>query len=214
MPSGTNLRVLLVDDHEIVRTGVRRALDGHSDIEVVGEAGSCEETLEHPALTTADVLVLDMNLPDGDVIRLIPQVRGKAKKLRILMFTMQPEDAFAASALKAGAVGFLGKDRPSDELVAAIRKVGRGGTYVSEALAARLVESRGAPDGLPHEALSERERQIFDMVIQGETPGDISRELDLGTSTVATYLKRIREKIGVETNVELVQYAFRSKLVS
>jgi two-component system invasion response regulator UvrY len=208
------VRVLLTDDHVVVRTGIRRALEPHRDIEVVGESATGDGTLSHPALATADVLILDMNLPDVDVLRLIPACRARAPRLRVLVFTMQPEDAYAVAALQAGAVGFVGKDRPIEELVAAVRRIGRGGTHVSPALAARLLESPAMRSTLPHEALSAREREIFDRLVRGATPGDIAAALDLGPSTVATYLQRVREKLGVESNFELVQYAFRRKLVS
>lgn len=208
------IQVVLTDDHAVVRTGIRRALEPHADLAVVGEAADGPALLAHPALTTADVLVLDMNLPDTDVFRLIPECRARAPRLRALVFTMQPEDGYAAAAIRAGAVGFLGKERPMDELVAAVRTIGRGGTHVSAALAARLLETPAAASALPHESLSGRERQIFDRIVRGASPGEIAVELDIGPSTVATYLQRIRDKVGVESNFELLQYAFRRKLVS
>ena len=207
------IRVLLADDHAIVRTGTRRALDPHHDIVVVGEASNGREVLAHPALGMAEVLVLDLNMPDTDVLRLVPECRQRAPRLRVLLFTMHPEDEFAVAALRAGAVGFVGKEQPVDDLVHAVRKVGRGGTQISEVLAARLL---GAPSAgaMPHESLSARERQIFDRLVRGASPGEIGAELGLGSSTVATYMHRIRDKIGVESTFELVQYAFRRKLVS
>ncbi len=208
------IRVLVTDDHAVVRTGIRRALEPHRDIAVVGEAMDGATLLAHPALTGADVAVLDMNLPDTDVLRLIPECRRRAPRLRILVFTMQPEDAYAVAAIRAGAVGFLCKDRPMEELVAAIRTIGRGGSHVSRTLAEKLIETTDVRSALPHETLSGRERQIFDRIVRGASPGDIAAELDIGASTVATYLQRIREKVGVESNFELVQYAFRRKLVS
>ncbi len=209
-----SLRVLLVDDHAVVCTGIRRSLEPHCDVEIVGEAGNGSQLLAHPWLTVADVVVLDMNLPETNVLRLIPECRARAPQLRVLVFTMQPEDAYAVAALRAGAVGFLGKDRPMDELVSAVRRVGRGGSYVSEGLAAKLLETPAVTSPLPHESLSARERQTFDRIVRGASPSDIAHELDIGSSTVATYLQRIREKVGVDSNFELVQYAFRRKLVS
>lgn len=207
------IRVLLVDDHEVVRTGVRRALEPHSDVDIVGEAAGGNELLAHPRLETSEVVVLDMNLPGTNVLALIPELRVRAPRLRVLVFTMQPEDAYAVAALRAGAVGFLCKDRPMEELVDAVRRVGRGSTYVSEALAGKMLELQHVTTPLPHETLSARERQIFDRIVRGATPSDIANDLDIGASTVATYLQRIREKVGVESNFELVQYAFRRKLV-
>lgn len=211
---GATIRVLVTDDHAVVRTGIRRALEPHSDLTVVGEAASGAALLGHPELSSADVLVLDINLPDTSVLDLIPECRARVPHARVLVFTMQPEDAYAVAALRAGAVGFLCKERPMEELVAAVRTVGRGGRYVSDALAAKLLELPHAKSALPHEALSGRERQIFDRIVRGASPGDVAAELDIGPSTVATYLQRIREKVGVESNFELIQYAFRRKLVS
>ena len=206
--------MVVIDDHAVVRTGIRRALEPHADLAVVGEAGSGAELLSHPALASADVLVIDLNLPDTSVLALIAECRARAPRTRVLVFTMQPEDAYAVAALRAGAVGFLCKERPTEELVAAVRTIGRGGRHVSEALAAKLLELPDAKSALPHEALSVRERQIFDRIVRGVSPSDIAAELDIGASTVATYLQRIREKLGVESNFELIQYAFRRKLVS
>ena len=214
MAATQGIRVLVTDDHAVVRTGIRRALEPHRDIEIVGEAMDGATLLAHPALTVADVVTLDMNLPETDVLRLIPECRTHAPRLRILVFTMQPEDAYAVAAIRAGAVGFLSKDRPMEELVDAVRRVGRGGTLVSQTLADKLIEMPDVRSTLPHETLSSRERQIFDRIVRGAGPGEIAGELDIGASTVATYLQRIREKVGVESNFELVQYAFRRKLVS
>lgn len=208
------IRVLLTDDHAVVRTGIRHALAQHPDVVVVGEAHDGASLLAHPELQRTDVLLLDMNLPETSILQLIPACRALAPKLRVLAFTMQPEDAYAVAALRAGAVGFLGKERPMDELVAAVRTVGRGGRWVSDDLAAKLLETPPVATVLPHEGLSERERQIFDRLIRGASPSDIATELAIGPSTVATYLQRIRDKLGVESNFELLQYAFRRKLVS
>lgn len=214
MPAERRIRVLVADDHSVVRTGIRRVLEPHGDIEVIDEAAGGGEVLAHAALPVADVLLLDMNMPDTDVLRLIRECRAQAPRLRILVFTMQPEDAHAVAALRAGAVGFLGKDHPMDDLVDAVRRVGRGGSYVSERLAAQLLEAPAVTSALPHETLSARERQIFDRVVRGASPSDIAGELDIAPSSVATYLRRIREKVGVESTFELVQYAFRRRLVS
>jgi two-component system invasion response regulator UvrY len=214
MPAERRIRVLVADDHAVVRTGIRRALQPHGDLEVIGEAAGGAEVLASPALTVAEVLLLDMNMPDCDVLGLIPECRARAPRLRVLVFTMQPEDAYAVAALRAGAVGFLGKDRPMDELIVALRRVGRGGSYVSERLAAKLLETPAVKSALPHESLSARERQIFDRIVRGAGPIEIAGELDIAPSSVATYLRRIREKVGVESTFELVQYAFRRRLVS
>lgn len=214
MPAERTIRVLVADDHAVVRTGIRRAIEPHGDLEVIGEAASGAQVVSHPALELAEVLLLDMNMPDTDVLRLIPDCRTRAPRLRVLVFTMQPEDAYAVAALRAGAVGFLGKDHPMDELVVALRRVGRGGSYVSERLAAQLLEAPAVAGALPHESLSARERQIFDRIVRGASPSDVAAELDIAPSSVATYLRRIREKVGVESTFELLQYAFRRRLVS
>jgi DNA-binding NarL/FixJ family response regulator len=170
MAGAHGIRVLVTDDHAVVRTGIRRALEPHRDIEVVGEATDGATLLAHPALAVADVVTLDMNLPDTDVLRLIPECRARAPRARVLVFTMQPEDAYAVAALRAGAVGFLSKDRSMEELVEAVRRVGRGETHVSRALADKLIETPDVTSALPHATLSGRERQIFDRIVRGRQP--------------------------------------------
>ena len=206
------MQVYIADDHAVVRAGVRQALDRLSDVIVCGDTADATTLLADPRLATATVLVLDMNLPGGEVIDLLATCRDRWPALRVLVFTMHPEDAYAVAVLRAGASGFLSKDRSMDELVDAVRTVGRGRTYVTDVLARKLVEMppQSAP---PHEGLTVRERQVFDRVVRGVSVSDIAAELHLGLSTVTTYLQRIREKLGVESNFELIQYAFRRKLV-
>ena len=208
------IRVLVTDDHAVVRTGVRQALEPHPDLSVIGEAIDGATLLANPALHMTDVVVLDMNLPETNALDLIPACHARAPSVRVVVFTMQPEDAYAVEALRAGAAGFVGKERPMEELVTAVRRVGRGGRHVSDALMAKLLASPAAAGQQPHETLSGRERQIFDRLVRGASPSEIAAALDIRPSTVTTYLQRIREKVGVESNFELLQYAFRRKLVS
>jgi len=207
-------RMLVVDDHEVVRRGTRQVLAEGFPGATFGEAAAAGEAL---ALLTAerwDLLILDINLPGRSGLEVLEDVRRQWPRLPVLVLSAYPEEEFAVRCLRLGASGYLTKSSASDELVAAARKALEGGKYVTAALAERLAAVLGgAVRGEPHEALSGRELQVVRLVATGKSMKEIAAELHLSEKTIATYRARIAEKLGVSTNVELTRYALQHKLV-
>jgi DNA-binding NarL/FixJ family response regulator len=202
------IRVLLADDHKIVRDGLKRILAAQPDMQVAGEAASGDEALALVKANDYDVAVLDLSMPGLSGIDLIKRLRIERPGLRLLVLSMHGEQQYAARVLKAGAAGYLGKDSAGESLVRAIRKVAAGGVHISEAAAASLVQARSAP----HEALSDREFEVLRLV-EGLGPTEIGEKLHLSVKTVSTHKTRILEKLGLGSTAELVRYALDNKLV-
>jgi DNA-binding NarL/FixJ family response regulator len=209
------IRVLLADDHVIVRAGLRELLADTGDVTVTGEAGNGQDVLASVRKHDYDVLVLDMSMPGRSGIELIRQVKDEKPKLRILVLSMHGEAQYAVRAIRAGASGYLTKDSASDQLLAAIRRIAAGGAYVSPETAERLALdfNRPAEDAAPHTLLSDREFQVFQMIVSGRTISDIAGALSLSVKTVSTHKTRIMEKMGLDNQAALVRYAVRHKLV-
>jgi DNA-binding NarL/FixJ family response regulator len=208
------IRVLLADDHTIVRAGLREILAGTGDITVEGEAGSGQEVLANIREHDYDVVVLDMSMPGRSGIELIKQVKREKPKLRILVLSMHEEQQYAVRALKAGASGYLTKDGAADQLVAAIRRIASGGAYVTPETAERLaLDFNRVSDALPHTLLSDREFQVFQLIVGGRTVTEIAKHLALSVKTVSTHKTHVMEKMGLANQAELVRYAVRHKLV-
>jgi DNA-binding NarL/FixJ family response regulator len=208
------IRVLVADDHAIVRAGLREVLADTGDIEVAGEAANGQEVLARIRGADYDVLVLDMSMPGRSGVELIKQVKGEKPKLRILVLSMHGEEQYAVRALKAGASGYLTKESAGDQLVAAIRRVAGGGAYFSPETTERLALDYARPaDAPPHTLLSDREFQVFQLIVSGQSVTEIARELALSVKTVSTHKTRIMEKMGISNQAELVRYAVRHKLV-
>jgi DNA-binding NarL/FixJ family response regulator len=201
------IRVLLADDHKIVRDGLKRILSGN--MEVAAEAASGDEALALVKANDYDVAVLDMSMPGLSGLDLIKRLRIEKPKLRILVLSMHGERQYAARALKAGASGYLNKDSAAEQLVGAIRKVAAGGLHIGEAAAASLVAGRG----VPHEALSDREFEVLRLLVEGLGPTEIGEKLHLSVKTVSTHKTRILEKLQLGSTAELVRYALDHKLV-
>jgi len=206
------IRVLLADDHALVREGLRRLLEASADIVVAGEAASGDEALARVRAEDYDVAVLDMSMPGLAGIELIKRVKAEKPALRVLVLSMHDERQFAARALKAGASGYLTKDSAAAQLVAAIRKIAAGGVHISENAAASLVAGV-AGDGPPHTRLSDREFQVFRLLATGKSPTEIANELHLSVKTVSTHKARVLEKLGVSGTAQLVRYALEHKLL-
>jgi DNA-binding NarL/FixJ family response regulator len=207
-------RMLVVDDHEVVRRGTRQVLAEGFPGAGFGEAGAGPEALAHLAAERWDLLVLDINLPGRSGLEILEEVRRLWPKLPVLVLSGYPEEEFAVRCLRLGAAGYLTKSSAADELVAAARKALDGGKYVTAALAERLAAVMGgAVRGAPHVALSARELQVVRLVATGRSMREIAAELHLSEKTIATYRSRIAEKLGVSTNVELTRYALQHKLV-
>ena len=207
------IRVLLADDHAVVRAGLREILADTGDIIVAGEATNGQEVLAKVRGETFDVAVLDMSMPGRSGIDLIKQVKNEKPQLRILILSMHSEQQYAVRALRAGASGYLTKDSAADELVAAIRRIAAGGAYVSPETAERLVhESAPRAGAAPHTLLSDREFQVFQLIAAGTSITEIARQLSLSVKTVSTHKTRIMEKMGLANQAELIRYAIENKL--
>jgi DNA-binding NarL/FixJ family response regulator len=207
-------RVLIADDHALVRDGLRHILRGASGFEVAGEASDSATTVALARSTPADVLVLDLSMPGRNGIDLIKQIKDEHPALRILVLTMHAEQQYAVRAFKAGASGYLTKESASAELVAAVTKVAAGGVYVSLSMAERLAQTLNEPVGdLPHQRLSDREFEVFCRIATGETITQIAQALSVSVKTVSTYKTRILEKMQMPHEAALIRYAMRHKLV-
>lgn len=208
------IRVLLADDHTIVRAGVKELLAETGDISVAGEAGSGPEALARAREGGYDVAVLDMSMPGRSGVELIKQLKKEQPRLRILILSMHSEAQYAVRAIKAGASGYLTKDGAADELVAAIRRIASGGAYMTPEAAELLARDyERPPDAAPHTLLSDREFQVFKLIVAGKSVTAIGEELSLSVKTVSTHKTRILEKMGIANQVELVRYAIRHGLV-
>ena len=208
------IRVLLADDHVIVRAGLRELLADTGDMTVTGEAGNGQEVLASVRQHDYDVVVLDMSMPGRSGLELIKQVKDEKPKLRILVLSMHGEAQYAVRAIRAGASGYLTKDSAAEQLVAAIRRIAAGGAYVSPETAERLALDFNQPsDAAPHTLLSDREFQVFQLIVAGSTVGEIADALSLSVKTVSTHKSRILEKMKLGNQAELVRYAVRHKLV-
>ncbi len=208
------IRILIADDHAIVRSGLKQLLSGESDFTVAGEAANGLEALKQLREQAFDVAVMDMSMPGRSGIELIKQVKSEKPKLAILVLSMHKEEQYAVRALKAGASGYLTKESAPEQLVAAIRKVAGGGVFISTGVAERLaLELGGNHDADPHTLLSDREYQIFRMIVSGTPIGGIADELSLSVKTVSTHKTRILQKMRMTSSAELIHYAIRHKLV-
>ena len=208
-------RILLIDDHEVVRAGVKRIFDKQPQGTVLfGEASTAPEALDLVRAQDWDAVVLDLSLGGRDGLEVLKELKQIRPRLPVLILSMHSEELFARRAFKAGASGYITKDIPRSELVNAINKVIEGGTYVSPTLAEELVvDLRRGADRPPHELLSDREFEVMRLIASGKTVGEIAELLSLGDSTISTYRARILEKMGMRTNAELTYYAIQSKLV-
>lgn len=208
------IRVLVADDHAIVRRGLRELLGETPDVEVAAEAATSAEALECVRRQPLDVVVLDLSLPGRGGLDLLADIKAERAELPVLILTVHPEDQYAVRALKAGASGYITKESAPEVLVDAVRRAAAGGRYVSPTLAEKLaLHLDGARRCEPHEALSDREFQVFRLLAGGRTVGQIAEELSLSVKTVSTYRARVLGKMGLRTNAELTQYAFRNNLV-
>jgi len=208
------IKIVIADDHPVVRAGLKQILADASDIEVVGEAGDGHEVLKLIRKGGVDVVLLDITMPGLMGLDALKQMSVENPKLPILVLSMHPEEQYAVRVLKAGASGYLTKAAAPDQLIGAIRKVYRGGRYVSPALAEKLALGlRSGATGLPHETLSDREYQVLCSISSGKTVKEIAAELSLSEKTVSTYRARILEKMNMKSNAELTHYGIKNELV-
>ena len=208
------MRILIVDDHDIVRDGVKKVFDDQPGPTAFGEAGTLQEALKLAREQEWDIMVLDLSLGGRSGLEVLKDVREIRPGLPVLILSMYSEEQYARRAFKAGAAGYITKDSSRAELIGAIGRVSKGGRYVSPTLAESLIVDleRGA-DRLPHETLSDREFEVLRLIASGKTVGEIAALLSLSDRTISTYRARILEKMGMKTNAELTHYAFQNKLV-
>jgi DNA-binding NarL/FixJ family response regulator len=207
------IRVLIADDHVILREGLKQLLRDAGDIEVIGEAGDGHEVLQKVRTLDFDVLLLDMSMPGKSGTELIKQVRGEKPKLRILVLSMHEEHQYAVRAIRSGASGYLTKESAFTQLVSAIRKVAGGGAFISAEVAEQLaLAAMPHAEGPLHATLSDREYQVFRLLVAGASVSEIAGKLNLSAKTVSTHKARLMEKLGVDNASELVRYALRHRL--
>jgi DNA-binding NarL/FixJ family response regulator len=208
-------RILIADDHAIVREGLKQIVQQTLDIIVVDEASNAAETIAKVRRLELDLLLLDISMPDRSGLDVLLELKRDFPRLPVLILSFYPEDQYALRMIKAGASGYVTKESASDELVVAIRKVAQGGRYMSSTLAERLVFDMvgDGSDKLPHELLSNREFQVFRLIAAGKTVKEIGEELSLSVKTISTNRTRIMEKMGLRNNSEFTQYAIKHKLL-
>lgn len=209
------IKVLIADDHAVVRRGLKQILEETRDIVVKGEATNATEVLEKIRCSAPwDVVVLDITMPGRSGLDILKDIRLEQPKLPVLILSMHSEDQYAVRVLKAGAAGYLTKESAPDELVKAIRKVVSGGKYVSPTLAEKLATQVDIDAAQPlHHSLSDREHEVLCLLASGKTPTQIAGDLRLSIKTVSTYRTRILEKMRLKTSAELMHYAIKNGLV-
>ena len=208
------IKVLIADDHSIIRAGLKKILKEKNDIEVSGEAANHQEVLMLLANQMFDVVILDISMPGRDGLETLKEIKSIYPKQNVLMLSMHPEDRYAVRAIKAGAAGYVSKESATEELVDAIYKVSSGLKYVSHSLAEKIAKSFEVDLEKPaHELLSDREFKVLRMIASGKSLQEIADELSLSANTIATYRERALLKLRLKTNVELTSYAHRNQLV-
>lgn len=208
------IKILIADDHPIIRKGLREIIEGTSDIVVADEACNGQEVLEKALKNDFDVVVLDISMPDRNGIDVLKQLKSKRPELSVLVLSIHREEQYALQALREGASGYLTKESTPNELITAIRKVSIKSKYISPSLAEKLafdlVNNLERP---PHKALSSREYEVMCMIASGKTVREIAGELSLSDKTVSTYRSRILEKMDMRNSAELTHYAIKNRLV-
>lgn len=205
-------RVLLVDDHEVVRKGLRSILDDRFAGIEVAEAATGDEALAQLA-EPFDAVILDLSMPGRSGIDLLAEIKHRHPKLPVLIMSLHGEEQFAVRALRAGAAGYLTKSAAPEQLIGAFERIVRGGRYISPAVAERLAAAVGGEAGAPHDRLSQREFEVMRGIASGESVGEIAERLHLSAKTISTYRARLLDKMGMATNSELTRYAIENGLV-
>jgi DNA-binding NarL/FixJ family response regulator len=208
------MRILVADDHAVVRAGIKQLVADYPGITVAGEARSGQEVLDNVSKNQYDVVLLDISMPDITGLDILKELKSRKPSLPVLMLTIHPEEQYAVRAFRAGASGYLTKGCTPDELIGALDRVSCGGKYVSSSLAERMAFNLGTDiDRLPHESLSDREYQVMCMLASGKKVKEIATELVLSIKTVATYRSRILSKMKFRNTVELTRYAILNDLL-
>jgi DNA-binding NarL/FixJ family response regulator len=209
------IRVLIVDDHDIVREGVKQMVSETGDIAVAAEARTGVDALELVRSGGFDVVILDLNLPDKPGLDVLALMRSLAPDVPVLVFSMHDQPSYASRALKAGALAYVGKNNAREHLVAAIRKVARGERFLSPELAESLAfDLMRSPNDRSHQSLSDREFQVLCLIAAGKPPRQIAQELNVSVKTVATHRTRLLAKMGLRNNADIVEYAIKHRLLA
>jgi two-component system, NarL family, invasion response regulator UvrY len=207
-------RILLADDHAMFREGVKQLLTNNPDLDVVEEANDAAQVIQKVQQTRCDVVVLDISMPGRDGIDVLKQIRQLNSRIHVLVLSMYPEEQYAFRAIKAGASGYLTKNKASSELIAAIQRVAAGRKYISPEVAEQLAVELGTGADTPlHQRLSDREFQVMCLIASGRTVGEIAHELSISVSSVSTMRTRILKKFRMKTSAEITHYAIKHDLV-
>lgn len=204
---GAVIRVLIADDHAVVRQGLKQIVSSHPDISIVAEAASGAEALEYVRASPPDVVILDITMENGNGIDTLKQIRKDLPRLPVLILSMHPEREYGLRAIRAGASGYLSKSSAPDELVTAIHRLALGRKYISLALAEQLAGDYDVTVGAPHDRLSPREFEVFGLLVAGRSVTEIAGALSLSVKTVSTHRSRILQKLGLRNTAELIRYA-------
>ncbi len=208
------MRILITDDHAVVRQGLKQILATEFRRAEFGEAGNAAEAIERVWHESWDVVILDISMPGRTGLEVLKEIHQHRPKLPVLVLSMHPEDQFAVRLLKVGASGYMTKESAPDALVGAVKKVVAGGRYVSPALAEKMASYLALDlHTAPHERLSDREFLVLRLIASGKTPTQIAHDLSLSVKTISTYRTRILEKTGMASNAELTHYAIQNRLV-
>lgn len=206
------IRVVIADDHAVVRNGLRHILEREDDVEVVGEAAKGSEVPQVLRETTPDVILLDLSMPGRSGLELVRHVRTEYPASRVLVLTMHAEEQYVVRAFRAGAAGYLTKDSASNDLIAALRKVATGGTYVSPEMAEKLALGVQEQTDAPHASLSDRELEVYRRIVNGESLTEIAEALCVSAKTISTYKMRLLDKLQLRSDAALVRYAIEANL--
>jgi DNA-binding NarL/FixJ family response regulator len=208
------IKILVADDHPIVRRGLKQIIADNPDMVVTVEAADGQEVLSQVWKNEFDVVLLDISMPVRNGLDILKQLKSQKPRLAVLLLSVHPEEQYALRALKAGAAGYVTKDRAPEELISAIRTVASGKKYISPSLAQTLASTAGgAATGLLHEILSDREYSVLRLIAAGRTKIKIAEELSVSPKTVSTYRSRLLKKMGLKTDAEIVRYAIENRLL-
>jgi two-component system invasion response regulator UvrY len=209
------IRILVADDHAVVRNGLKQIVSDTHDMVIAAEASNGQEALNKALKDDYDIVLLDITMPDRSGLDILKEIKSKKPELPVLILSMHPEEQYAVRALKAGATGYLTKESAPDELIRAMRRVSEGGKYVTLSLAEKLASVLETDAEKPlHQVLSDREYQILCMIASGKRVKQIADELLLSVKTISTYRSRVLQKMKMNSNIELIRYAIQNRLVS
>lgn len=208
------IKIIIADDHEIVRAGLKQIIADSKDMHVKGEAHDGQQLLEKVRIDKYDVILLDIKMPGRSGLEILKQLKTEYPDIPVIVLSMHPEDQYAVRTIKAGASGYLTKETAGEKLIEAIKKVFNGGKYISPSLAEKLADSiANDKQKAPHEYLTDREYQVICLIASGKTVTEIARELFLSVKTISTYRQRILEKMNMKNNAELTHYVINNNLL-